>query len=62
MARIYSNRNGSEGGGRVVRSFGENRTCAAQECRTRLSRYNPDEWCFAHRDRIPQQPIHRRQA
>jgi len=61
MARTHSNR-GWPDGKRMIRSFGENRICVARECRTRLSRYNPDDWCFAHRDRIPQQPIDRRRA
>ena len=33
----------------VVRSFGSARTCAADECETRLSRYNPDSFCSVHR-------------
>jgi len=32
-----------------VRSFGAARTCAADECETRLSRYNPDVYCSVHR-------------
>ncbi|HZD70974.1 MAG TPA: hypothetical protein VFA45_19380 [Actinomycetes bacterium] len=61
MARTYSNR-GWPDGKRVIRSFGDNRVCAARECRTRLSRYNPDDCCFVHRDQVPQQPIDRRRA
>jgi hypothetical protein len=33
----------------VVRSFGSARTCAADDCQTRLSRYNPDSFCSVHR-------------
>jgi hypothetical protein len=33
----------------VVRSFGSARTCAADGCETRLSRYNPDSYCSVHR-------------
>ena len=33
----------------VVRSFGRARTCAADGCETRLSRYNPDTFCSVHR-------------
>jgi hypothetical protein len=44
----------------AVRSFGENRTCGAAGCDTRLSRYNPDDYCFVHRGQAPQQPIVRR--
>jgi hypothetical protein len=33
----------------VVRSFGQARTCAADDCETRLSRYNPDSYCSIHR-------------
>jgi hypothetical protein len=33
----------------VVRSFGSARTCAADDCETRLSRYNPDSFCSVHR-------------
>jgi hypothetical protein len=32
-----------------VRSFGAERTCAADDCGTRLSRYNPDSYCSVHR-------------
>ena len=32
-----------------VRSFGAARTCAASDCGTRLSRYNPDVYCSLHR-------------
>jgi hypothetical protein len=33
----------------AVRSFGQARTCAAEDCETRLSRYNPDSFCSVHR-------------
>jgi hypothetical protein len=33
----------------AVRSFGQARTCAAEGCETRLSRYNPDSYCSVHR-------------
>ena len=33
----------------VVRSFGSARTCAADGCQTKLSRYNPDSYCSVHR-------------
>jgi hypothetical protein len=33
----------------AVRSFGKARTCAAEDCETRLSRYNPDSFCSVHR-------------
>ena len=33
----------------AVRSFGAARTCAADDCETRLSRYNPDSFCSVHR-------------
>jgi hypothetical protein len=33
----------------AVRSFGSARTCAAEDCETRLSRYNPDSFCSIHR-------------
>ena len=32
-----------------VRSFGKARVCAAEDCETKLSRYNPDEYCSLHR-------------
>jgi hypothetical protein len=32
-----------------VKSFGAERTCAAEGCQTRLSRYNPDSYCSVHR-------------
>jgi hypothetical protein len=33
----------------AVRSFGAARTCEADGCGTRLSRYNPDSYCSVHR-------------
>jgi hypothetical protein len=45
---------------RTIRSFGENRVCAARACVTRLSRYNPDDYCAAHHDQVPWQPSTRR--
>jgi hypothetical protein len=33
----------------AVRSFGKARTCDADGCQTRLSRYNPDCYCSVHR-------------
>jgi hypothetical protein len=59
MARSYGNR-GWPDGKRIIRSFGENRTCAARRCATRLSRYNPDDFCFVHRDQVPPHPVDRR--
>jgi hypothetical protein len=57
------NRNGGLPDSRgSVRSFGENRICVAPDCRTKLSRYNPDDWCFAHRDQVPPHPVQRRRA
>jgi hypothetical protein len=44
----------------AVRSFGEDRTCTASGCHTRLSRYNPDAYCFVHRDQVLPQRIVRR--
>jgi hypothetical protein len=32
-----------------VRSFGDERVCAADGCGTKLSRYNPDSYCSVHR-------------
>lgn len=32
-----------------VRSFGDERVCAADGCETKLSRYNPDSYCSVHR-------------
>ena len=32
----------------LVRSFGTARTCAADGCRTKLSRYNPARCCYLH--------------
>jgi hypothetical protein len=52
MARKHSNL-GWSGGKQLIRSFGENRVCAAPACTTRLSRYNPEDWCYVHRDQIP---------
>jgi hypothetical protein len=40
-------------GKRLIPSFGENRVCAAPSCTTKLSRYNPDDWCYIHRDQVP---------
>ena len=46
----------------VVRSFGSARTCAADECETRLSRYNPDSFCSVHRGWDRQVVTRRRRA
>jgi hypothetical protein len=42
-------------GNQVIRSFGQERTCTASGCDTRLSRYNPDDFCSVHRDQVPRQ-------
>ena len=31
-----------------VRSFGDTRTCAADDCDTQLSQYNPAPYCYLH--------------
>jgi hypothetical protein len=46
----------------LVRSFGAARTCAADECGTRLSRYNPDSFCSVHRGWDRQVVTRRRRA
>jgi hypothetical protein len=46
----------------VVRSFGSARTCAADGCETRLSRYNPDSFCSVHRGWDRQVVTRRRRA
>ena len=46
----------------VVRSFGTARTCAANDCETRLSRYNPDTYCSMHRGWDRQVVTRRRRA
>jgi hypothetical protein len=46
----------------VVRSFGSARTCAADDCETRLSRYNPDSFCSVHRGWDRQVITRRRRA
>jgi hypothetical protein len=46
----------------VVRSFGSARTCAADECETHLSRYNPDSFCSVHRGWDRQVVTRRRRA
>jgi hypothetical protein len=46
----------------VVRSFGTARTCAAEDCDTRLSRYNPDTFCSMHRGWDRQVVTRRRRA
>jgi hypothetical protein len=43
-------RQGQLSSGRQVRSFGDDRTCAIVSCDTRLSRYNPDPYCWVHSD------------
>ena len=35
-----------------VDSFGEGRVCAAPECTTALSRYNPSTACWLHDDSV----------
>jgi hypothetical protein len=46
----------------VVRSFGSARTCAADDCETKLSRYNPDSYCSIHRGWDRQVTTRRRRA
>jgi hypothetical protein len=46
----------------AVRSFGSARTCAADDCETRLSRYNPDSFCSVHRGWDRQVITRRRRA
>jgi hypothetical protein len=46
----------------AVRSFGQARTCAADDCETRLSRYNPDTFCSVHRGWDRQVITRRRRA
>jgi hypothetical protein len=46
----------------VVRSFGSARTCAAEGCETKLSRYNPDSYCSLHRGWDRQVITRRRRA
>jgi hypothetical protein len=52
MARIQKNR-GIPDGKRAIRSFGNDRVCAARSCQTKLSRYNPDECCSIHQVQAP---------
>ena len=40
--------------------FGDERTCSAQECRVRLSRYNPADKCAQHAGWM--EPVKRRSA
>ena len=35
-------------GTRAPKTYSEERTCAATECSTKLSKYNRREFCFAH--------------
>ena len=35
-------------GTRAPKVFSDERTCAAEDCTTRLSKYNRREFCFAH--------------
>jgi hypothetical protein len=46
----------------AVRSFGAARTCAADGCETKLSRYNPDSFCSVHRGWDRQVVTRRRRA
>jgi hypothetical protein len=61
MARTRSNQGWLDSKA-MIRSFGENRICSAPECLTRLSRYNPDDWCYVHRDQVPRHPTDRRRV
>jgi hypothetical protein len=61
MARTHSDR-GWPDPKRMIRSFGEDRVCSSPDCRTKLSRYNPDDWCFSHRHQVPLRPAERRRA
>jgi hypothetical protein len=42
------NRRRAPGADPAVRTFGGERTCAASDCDTQLSRYNPATYCSAH--------------
>jgi hypothetical protein len=44
----------------LVRSFGNARTCAADGCRTQLSRYNPARCCYLHQGWDMEQTTRRR--
>jgi hypothetical protein len=46
----------------AVRSFGTSRTCDAEGCQTKLSRYNPDTYCSMHRGWDRQVVTRRRRA
>jgi hypothetical protein len=64
MARAHGRRGWQANRGwpsreRVIRSFGEDRVCAARACVTRLSRYNPDDYCGAHHNQVPAPPSRR---
>lgn len=49
IAATTPTRRRAPGADPAVRSFGSARTCAADDCQTRLSRYNPDSFCSVHR-------------
>jgi hypothetical protein len=52
MARIPRNRPIPDTK-RAVRAFGDGRVCAARDCQTKLSRYNPDDCCSIHQVQAP---------
>jgi hypothetical protein len=52
MARIPRTRRISDAK-RVTRAFGDGRVCAAHDCQTKLSRYNPDDCCSIHQVQAP---------
>jgi hypothetical protein len=52
MARIQRNRPIPDGK-HATRAFGDGRVCAARDCQTKLSRYNPDDCCSIHHVEAP---------
>jgi len=49
MAVLQNGKRRAPGSDPLVRSFGNARTCAADGCTTRISRYNPARCCSVHR-------------
>ena len=38
----------TSGGGKAVRTYGQDRTCSVEGCTTKLSMYNPSRVCSVH--------------
>jgi hypothetical protein len=60
MTVLRKSQRRAAGGDVPVRSFGNRRVCAADDCGVRLSIYNPGRHCSVHRGWDLEPPLRRR--